>query len=134
MMVPAIARDGFRELPGTWADERPESKTGGTIFNSAVLDVFIGLVFVFLVVSLIASAIAEALASALKLRSTTLLTGIKDLLNDPAGTGLANQLYKHALINPRGNGRQESVGKAANKPAYIDPNSFADALIDGEPR
>ena len=70
------------------------------MFSSAILDVAIGLVFVFMVVSLAASAILEAIAGMVAWRSKTLINGVKDLLNDPQLTGLANQLYQHALVNP----------------------------------
>lgn len=53
------------------------------MFNSTVLDVAIGLIFTFLAISLAVSALVEAVASAMKWRSSTLLSGIKDLLNDP---------------------------------------------------
>ena len=74
------------------------------MFNSTVLDVAVGLVFVFLAISLIVSAIVEAMASAMKWRSATLLSGIKDLLNDPNFDGLALKVYNHALVNPRDSG------------------------------
>jgi hypothetical protein len=72
------------------------------MFGSAILDVGIGLVFAFLAVSLISSSIAEAINSLFKIRSSSLLGGIKDLVNDPELQGLARVLYGHAAINPRG--------------------------------
>jgi hypothetical protein len=101
------------------------------MFSSAVLDVVVGLIFVFMAVSLAASAILEAIAGIITWRSGALLKGIKDLLNDPHLNGLAGQLYQHALINPRNDGTgttQEQL--RANAPAYIDPGQFAKALID----
>jgi hypothetical protein len=110
------------------------------MFSSTVLDVAVGLIFVFFVVSLAASAILEAIAGIVTWRSGTLLKGVKDLLNDKQFTGLAAQLYQHALINPRndGCGGQTVVGQGPiveaalrkDAPAYIDPKQFADALID----
>jgi hypothetical protein len=100
------------------------------MFGSVVLDVSIGVVFVFLTLSLICSAATEALASALKWRSETLLAGIKDLLNDKEGLGLVRDLYNHALINPRSDGIATTAANAAHKPAYIAPSQFADALLD----
>jgi hypothetical protein len=100
------------------------------MFSSTILDVAIGLGFVFLVISLIASAVTEAFASLVKLRSRTLLTGVKTLLNDPNGTGLVKDLYSHALINPRGTISATSAAATKNLPAYIDPHQFADALIE----
>jgi len=100
------------------------------MFSSTILDVAIGLGFVFLVISLVASAVTEAIASLFKLRSSTLLTGVQTLLNDPNGTGLVKDLYSHALINPRGAISAVSAAATKNLPAYIDPHQFADALIE----
>ncbi|HTW71536.1 MAG TPA: hypothetical protein VME47_16735 [Acetobacteraceae bacterium] len=86
-----------------------------------------GLIFTFLAVSLATGAIVEALASIVNLRASTLLTGVKQLVNDPNFAGLAKTLYEHALINPRGPG----VGAAQqNKPSYIAPAQFASAMMD----
>jgi hypothetical protein len=101
------------------------------MFNSTILDVAVGLIFTFLAVSLVASTITEALASFFKWRSSTLLDGIKNLLNDPKFEGLARDVYNHALVNPRGNGKAVSKADvAATAPAYVDPTQFATALID----
>ena len=91
------------------------------MFNSTVLDVGIGLIFTFLAVSLVASLVTEALASMLKWRSATLLTGIKNLLNDDAFGGLAKSIYNHALFNPRADGKAGSEKEIKTPPAYVDP-------------
>jgi hypothetical protein len=100
------------------------------MFNSTVLDVAVGLIFTFLALSLAVSTIVEAVASALKWRSRTLLQGVKDLLNDQAFTGLAREVYNHALVNPRDDGNATTEEDLKRKPAYINPRQFADALID----
>jgi hypothetical protein len=100
------------------------------MFNSTVLDVLAGVVFTFLAVSLVASAATEAVASALKWRSATLLQGIKTLLNDPKFTGLAQAIYQHALVSPRSDGTAVSERALERAPSYIEPSSFADALIE----
>jgi hypothetical protein len=100
------------------------------MLNSTVLDVAIGLVFTFLAMSLAVSSIVEAVASVLNWRSTTLLQGIKDLLNDSDFTGLARSMYNHALIDPRDNGKAQKEQDVKYAPAYIDPKQFADALVD----
>src|SRR5271167_458994 len=105
-------------------------RKGDPMFNSTVLDVAIGLVFTFLALSLAVSAIVEALASAMKWRSSTLLQGIKDLLNDPNFTGLARSIYNHALVNPQDSGTAKTEKALKNPPAYMDPRLFADALVD----
>lgn len=97
------------------------------MFNSVILDVAVGLFFSFLAISLATSAIVEAIASCLDWRAAFLLQGVKDLVNDQTFTGLAMQLYAHAAVNPRGPG---ASAPQANKPAYVDPNLFADAIAD----
>jgi hypothetical protein len=123
------------------------------MFSSTILDVAVGLIFVFLAVSLASSAIVEAISGAMKARSATLLRAVKELMNDPELTGLAVQLYQHALINPRNPGAtntaddlsagplarlwqairltgQPAADLGSNAPAYIDPKQFAAALTD----
>jgi hypothetical protein len=100
------------------------------MFNSTVLDVAAGLVLVFLAVSLITATITEALASILKWRASTLLRGVEELLNDSNASGLAGELYKHALVNPRADGTAKTATALKTLPAYIDPKHFADALMD----
>jgi hypothetical protein len=100
------------------------------MLNSTALEVAIGLVFCYASVALIVSSINEAIASALKLRSKSLLTGVKTLLNDPKLTGLALNLYNHGLVSPHDPGNAVNAKALSNKPSYIDPKHFAIALID----
>lgn len=100
------------------------------MFNSTVLEVGIGILFCFSAVSLIVSSINEGIASILKLRSKNLLTGIKEMLNDPHVTGLALALYNHAAVNPLGKGDATRVEELDKKPSYIKANTFAKAMID----
>jgi len=65
-----------------------------------------------------------------KWRSTTLLAGVKALLNDKDFNGLALQVYNHALVSPRSDGSTPAGGKPKLLPAYIDPQHFAAALTD----
>lgn len=100
------------------------------MFNSVIIDVAIGLVLSFLAVSLAASAITEAISSAMKWREATLLDGVKALLNDPNFTGIARELYNHALVNPLATGTAKTIQDLTNKPAYINSRGFALALYD----
>jgi hypothetical protein len=100
------------------------------MFNSTVLEVAVGLIFTFLAVSLLSGAIVEAIASALKWRASTLLTGIKQLFNDPNFDKLSQQLYAHALINPRGPGTETNAPAYKTKPTYIAKDQFANAMMD----
>jgi hypothetical protein len=87
------------------------------MFNSTILDVIAGLIFGFLAVGLISSTLVEAINSALKVRSRSLLSGVKQLVNDASFNALALALYQHASINPRGLGT--SQGAKTRLPAYI---------------
>jgi hypothetical protein len=64
------------------------------------VNVFIGLALTFGTISLIVSAVVEGIASTLNWRSHTLLTGLQELLNDKALTGLALEVLNHAAANP----------------------------------
>jgi hypothetical protein len=97
------------------------------MFGSAILDVAAGIVFGFLAISLFTSAAVEAINSILNVRVKNLRTGIMALVNDPSFTGLARQLYEHALINPLGPGASNPL---KNAPAYVDKVQFAEAILD----
>jgi len=97
------------------------------MFGSAILDVAAGIVFGFLAVSLFTSAAVEAINSILNVRMKNLRIGVMALVNDPGFTGLAKDLYQHALINPLGPGGADPT---KNAPAYIDKTQFAEALLD----
>jgi hypothetical protein len=100
------------------------------MFNSVILDVAIGLVFTFLTISLIGGLLTEAWATMLGWRANTLLAGVQALVNDPDFDKLAQKLYQHALVSPRDNGTATTIAQLVNKPAYIDPVHFADAMLD----
>ncbi len=100
------------------------------MFNCTALEVAIGLIFCYASVAFIVSSTNEAIASFLKLRSSTLLDGVKSLLNDPNFDGLALNVYNHALVSHHDQGNADSAQDIKNKPSYIDPKHFAVALID----
>jgi hypothetical protein len=101
------------------------------MFNSAIIDVAIGMVLSFLAVSLAASAITEAISSARQWREKTLADGIQALLNyHPESHPLALDLYKSALISPLTSGTARSFEDIKHKPAYIDSRQFALAFYN----
>lgn len=99
------------------------------MFGSEVLDVAIGLVFVYLVLSLICSAACELIESVLKKRAILLSHGLQELLSDPGGAGIVREIYNHPLIASLYRGKYEP-GRRKNLPAYIPPQNFAIALMD----
>ena len=89
------------------------------IFGSAILDVAIGLFFLYLLLSLLASAIQEVLASLLDWRAKTLTQGLANLLNDEQ---LVAEFYAHPLI--------QSIHQGERKPTYIPARTFTITLLD----
>jgi hypothetical protein len=65
------------------------------MFGSAILDVIIGLVFVYLILSLICSAINEYIASLLNKRGKMLVNGIQILLRD---VNMDRKIFDHPLM------------------------------------
>jgi len=96
------------------------------MFGSALLDVAIGMVFVFLLLSLICSAFNELLETRLKNRAGDLEKGIKGLLG--ANTGLVDKLYSHGLIFSLFRGTYAEAAKNKTLPSYIPSKDFANAV------
>jgi hypothetical protein len=99
------------------------------MFNSGILDVVIGLIFVYLTLSLIVTAVNEFIEALLKKRASDLETGLRELLNDPKGIGLVKDLYEHQLVFGLFKGKYEAA-KTRNLPSYIPARNFALALMD----
>src|ERR1043166_7273217 len=87
------------------------------MFGSDTLDVAIGLVFVYLVVSLVCSAAAELVEMLMKQRGKHLYDGVVSLLQSEAPN-----LYKQPLV--------QSLTKSGNLPSYIPSRSFALAVLN----
>ena len=92
-----------------------------------VVQVVIGLSFLFFLLSVVASAMNEAIAGIFKLRAKTLERGITNLLTgatSTTGSGLQMiaDFYSHPLIS--------AYGKNAERPSYISPRSFRMVLLD----
>jgi hypothetical protein len=99
------------------------------MFGSNSLEVATGIIFIYLLLSLICSVINEGIAAALEQRGKNLLEGIKNLLNDPEFTSLAQQVYTHGLIDGVMQGATDFT-KANRLPSYIAPTNFALSLMD----
>ena len=107
------------------------------MWGSEILDVAIGMVLIFLLLSVISSAIREAIETVLKTRSVNLEAGIRELLNDPRGIGLARAMYNHPLIQGLYRGSYDPqkikngwMPKRSDLPSYIPSRNFALALLD----
>ena len=114
------------------------------MFGSEALEVGIGVTLMLLFVSLICTAAVEGLEIGLKTRAADLERGIRKLLQDPNGTGLATQLYSHPLVYSLFLGdydpkklKENSSGEKymaraarAHLPSYIPSANFAAAILD----
>src|SRR5262245_4540061 len=97
------------------------------MLGSPMLDIAIGLGFVYLLLSIICSAASEGIEAVLKNRATDLERGIRELLDEKNGR-LATALYNHQLINGLFRGGYQFRGKKL--PSYIPARNFALALLD----
>ena len=110
--------------------------------NSPIIDVAIGLIFVYVVLSLLASSIQEWIASLLGLRSRNLYRGVRRLL----GAGMAKEVYEHPMVRrlakkDRHPVLDEEVAKGKRwlkeqrdrlfpkAPSYIDSRTLATVLM-----
>ena len=88
------------------------------MFGSGILEVAIGVIFVFLLVSIICSAIREGIEAWLKTRAAYLEHGIRELLHDLGGGGLAALLHASADLRPvRGRVRARAKGARRSRSA-----------------
>jgi hypothetical protein len=99
------------------------------MFGSATIDIAIGIIFVFLMVSLIASTVNELILSMFNMRGKDLLSGIQMLLNDESANGLVSKLYNHGQIFGLFKGEFRLEDKS-NLPSYIPGQNFVMALLD----
>lgn len=111
------------------------------MLGSTMLDVAIGIVFVFVLLSTVCSAIREAIEAKLKTRAAYLEHGIRELLHDLDGKGLAQSFFNHPLIFAlysggyrgaanNGKSRPKLLAQGGSLPSYIPARSFAIALLD----
>lgn len=103
------------------------------MFGSEILDVGIGLIFLFLLLGLFCSVVNELIARLAALRSSTLKTGIRNLLDgeDSKGNKLSHEFYNHPLIKGLyRTGWFDKIFKREGKPSYIPARTFAITLMD----
>ncbi len=108
------------------------------MFGSTTLEVAIGIVFVFILFSTICAAIRESLEAWFKTRAAYLERGVRELLHDKDGTGLAQAFFTHPLIlslyagtyKAGVPGKLAMFAKGNNLPSYIPSRSFAVTLMD----
>lgn len=92
------------------------------MFGMQALDIALGLIFVYLLLSLICTAANELIAGLFKLRARNLAQAVNNLLRDTKGPHLGDKFFAHPLI--------KSLYKGRSRPSYIEPPTFVLALLD----
>lgn len=101
------------------------------LFNSTVLDVVIGIVFVYLLLAIMCTTINEWIAGMWSLRAKNLAKGIQQLLDQQPGTDgtrtFLEQFYAHPLISS-----MVAPGKKPSEehPSYLPARTFANVIMD----
>ena len=88
------------------------------MLDHPIIDVSLGLIFIYVSLSLVASAVQEWIASLLGLRSKTLRSGVKNLIGDE----YAKKVYGHPLI--------KNLAKDNKLPSYIAPETLSTVLLE----
>src|ERR1700734_2318453 len=99
------------------------------MLGSGSLEIATGIVFVYLLLSLICTSVMEAISSFLNKRGSTLFEGVKNLLNDPSFTGLAQQIYSHGLVSSISQFASDP-NKPNRLPSYMPSKILSSALVD----
>jgi hypothetical protein len=100
------------------------------MFGSDIVDVALGMVFVYLLLSLICSAVKEMIEHVMKHRARDLETGLRELLADPDGTGLVQKIYNHGMIFGLFKGTYNPAGSKRNLPSYIPTRNFCLVILN----
>jgi len=112
--------------------------------SSVILDVAIGVAFVYLFFSLICSVVNEAIASLFALRAKNLVAGVSSLFSESETSGgkkFVQEIYQHGLVRglfkdpPSQQEPPDALSLAqkftkVNLPSYIPSRTFATALLD----
>jgi len=109
-----------------------------SVLASGVVEVAIGLAFIYLLLSLICSVVNEWIAGVLNSRAKNLEAGIRSLFTDgefkkdaEKVTTLADAIYGHGLVQSLyRTDRLDKILRRAGRPSYIPSRIFASALVD----
>lgn len=88
------------------------------MFDHPIIDVGLGLIFFYVVLSLVASAVQEWIASLCALRSRNLRKGVQNLIGD----AYAKKVYGHPLV--------KNLSKDKKLPSYIAPETLSGVLLE----
>jgi hypothetical protein len=105
------------------------------MFNFAILEVAIGIVFIYLLLSILCAASREGIEGFLKTRASYLECGIRELLHDVRDTDLTTQFFNHPVIysllpgdyTPSPSNAPSLLRRVKGLPSYIPAANFASA-------
>jgi hypothetical protein len=100
------------------------------MFQNAALDIAIGLVLMYLMLSLTCTVINEYIATKLNLRARSLATGLQELLDDPA---VRTAFYNHGLVAGTGNALTKARALPMVEGSDAAPPAAAPAASSGPP-
>src|SRR5438067_13503489 len=90
---------------------------------TTILEVVLGLILLYLVVSFVASAINEGVAGLFGWRAAYLERGIESLLGN-----MKADFYGHSIINSLTN--PKALWSRTKRPSYISPSTFVEKTLD----
>lgn len=97
------------------------------LLNSTILDVVVGLIFVYLLLAIICTTVNEWVATGFDLRSKNLSIAIRQMLDQQKGSdptlSFLQQFYVHPLVSGM-------MGPGNSHPSYLPSRTFAAAVID----
>lgn len=93
------------------------------MFDHPIIDVALGLVLFYIVLSLVVSAVQEWVASLFGLRAKNLRAGLENLIDGPGpGAKFARMVYDHPLV--------KNMARAKKLPSYIAPETLSTVLLE----
>jgi hypothetical protein len=102
------------------------------LFGSTVLEVAVGLICLYFLLSIVCSSAMEVVASVLQLRAKQLEKTLANLINDPE---LLSQVLNHPLVrslgqrNSRLRGQARDAATLEGRPSYIPARLFSQVLL-----
>ena len=110
----------------------PEPAEEVAVLDHPVVDIALGLFWLYLVLSLTASAVQEWIAAVVGLRASNLRAGLRSLLGDD----YARRLYEHPLVRNLGKKNpffrslvSKSKEDCYKRPSYIAPDTLSSVLL-----
>lgn len=100
------------------------------MFGSIILEIFLGLAFLFLTLSLVVTTAQEFLAGLMGMRAGSLVHAVRNLLEEDVE--LANEMLDHPTLRRlyRGKAGSRLRGLMGTGPSYMPNQAFVTALLD----